>query len=315
MTVIPRWKRGRPARSPALVASALLIVTSTCGGAGVAGTDSRAELTFTRVNGQRYSVWVANADGSAARKIVSRAYGGALSADGRWLAFSRLQDSPNSARVRLYVVGLAGGKPRRIGEVRSGEWSPRRAELAIIDAAGLVVVDPASGTRRPLVRGRDLSHISFSPAGPAWIVYQRLRWTGGTAPLGRLWLMRPDGSGKRLFARGAEGLRRGFPVFGLDPLALSEDGRHLLACQTFEFGCPRVTLTVPGGKRDGFPKLRPLEREQGARALDLSPDGTRVLVDVGSPHDDRHHAVYEVPFAGGRMRLIAADAIAARWRH
>jgi Tol biopolymer transport system component len=312
------------------------------------------------VNGQRYSVWVANADGSAARKIVSRAYGGALSADGRWLAFSRLQDSPNSARVRLYVVGLAGGKPRRIGEVRSGEWSPRRAELAIIDAAGLVVVDPASGTRRPLVRGRDLSHISFSPDGhavayaksngrvakayrndiftvrisdrvttrltrdghsthplwgPAWIVYQRLRWTGGTAPLGRLWLMRPDGSGKRLFARGAEGLRRGFPVFGLDPLALSEDGRHLLACQTFEFGCPRVTLTVPGGKRDGFPKLRPLEREQGARALDLSPDGTRVLVDVGSPHDDRHHAVYDVPFAGGRMRLIAADAIAARWRH
>src|SRR4029453_6629944 len=74
MTVAPRWKRGRPARSPALVASALLIVASPCGGAGVAGTDSRAELTFTRVNGQRYSVWVANADGSAARKIVSRAY-------------------------------------------------------------------------------------------------------------------------------------------------------------------------------------------------------------------------------------------------
>jgi WD40-like Beta Propeller Repeat len=360
MTVAPRWKRGRPARSPALVASALLIVASTCGGAGVAGTDSRAELTFTRVNGQRYSVWVANADGSAARKIVSRAYGGALSADGRWLAFSRPQDAPNSARVPLYVVGLSGGKPSQIGEVRSWEWSPRRAELAIVDAAGLVRVDPALGTRRLLVSGRDLLHISFSPDGravayaqsngrvgkayrndiftvrisdgvttrltrdghsthplwgPDWIVYQRLRWAGGIAPLGRLWLMRPDGSGKRFFVRGAEGLRSGFPVFGLDPLALSEDGRHLLACQTFEFGCPRVTLTVPGGKRYGFPKLRPLEQARGASALDLSPDGTRVLVDVGSPHDDRHHAVYEIPFAGGRLRLIAADAIAADWRH
>src|SRR5262249_4934613 len=167
MTVAPRWKRGRPARSPALVASALLIVASTCGGVGVAGTDSRAELTFTRVNGQRYSVWVANADGSAARKIVSRAYGGVLSADGRWLAPSPLPDSPNSAPVPPYLGPLSGGEPGRIGEVRSWEWSPRRAELAIVDAAGLVLVDPASGTRRPLVSGRDLLHISFSPDGRA----------------------------------------------------------------------------------------------------------------------------------------------------
>jgi len=45
----------------------LAFVVSTCGAANVAGLESRPELTFTRVNGQRYSVWVANADGSGAR--------------------------------------------------------------------------------------------------------------------------------------------------------------------------------------------------------------------------------------------------------
>jgi WD40-like Beta Propeller Repeat len=346
-------------RLPVLLAAALSIVSTYGAAANVGGTGTRADLTFTRVNGRQYSVWVANVDGSAARKIASRAYDGSLSADGRRLAFSRPRGSSNSGRVALYVVRLAGGKPRRIGEVRSWEWSPVRAELAIIDAAGLVVVDPASGSRRRVVRGRGMLHISFSPDGravayaksndrvaqafrndiftvrlsdgvttrltrdghsthplwgPAWIVYERLRWTGGTAPVGRLWLMRPDGSGKRFFVRGAEGLRRGSPVFGLDPLALSRDGRHLLACQVFEFGCPRVALTVPGGKRYGFPILSPVERKRGSGALDLSPDGTRVLVDVGSPHEDLNHAVYGIPFAGGRLRLIAADAIAASWR-
>jgi len=127
--------------------------------------------------------------------------------------------------------------------------------------------------------------------------------------------MRRDGSGHRFFARGAEGLRNQFLVFGLRPVALSEDGRRLLACQAFEFGCPRVTFTVPGGRRFGFPELEPLERDRGASPEDLSSDGARVLIDVGSPHDERNHAIYELPFAGGEGRLIARNAIDARWRH
>jgi hypothetical protein len=345
-------------RLAVLLAGAGAIVMSTYGAANGAGARSRAELTFTRVSGESYSVWIASADGSGARKIAIRAYGGSLASNGGWLAYSR-QDSYRSGLVSLYVVSVFGGKSRRIGDVRGKRWSPGGAKLAIIDAAGLSIVDPASGTRRRLVHDRQLTQISFSPDGgavayarsngragaefrsdifvvrlsdgvitrltreghsasplwgPEWIVYQRLRWAGGLAPQGRLWLMRPDGGEKRMFARGAEVLRDRFPVFGLDPLALSDDGRHLLACQAFEFGCPRVTFTVPGGKRYGFPELRELERKQGAIPVDLSGDGARVLLDVGSPHDDRHHGIYEIPFAGGRLRLIADNAIEADWR-
>jgi Tol biopolymer transport system component len=349
-------------RLPVLLGGALAVLVLICGAAPVAGADSRAELTFARVNGQRHSVWVANADGSAARKVAEPAYEGRLSSDGRWLAYSRPQDRPGSGLVPLYVVNLAGGKARRIGEPRGEQWSPDRAKLAITDAMGLFVVEPVSGKRRALVRGRHLGQISFSPDGraiayardngrvgqaqrsdifvvklsdgaveqlthegdsgsplwgPRWIVYRRFRWGRAVSSTGRLWLMRPDGSRKRLLARGGEGLSRGgLPRYGLDPVALSNDGLHLLACQAFEFSCSPVTVTVPAGKSYGFPEVQALVRTGGvAMANDLSRDGTRVAVDVGPFDDDENHRVYEVPFAGGKLRLLARDAFRARWVH
>jgi Tol biopolymer transport system component len=347
-------------RFPIFLVSALAIVLSSYATADVRGAARRAELTFTRADAHGYSVWIANADGSGARRIATRAYGGMLSSDGRWLAYSRLGKPSRSGLTPLYVTNLATGQRRRIGYVSGRQWSPAAVKLAISDASGLFVVDPASGRRQLLVRSRHVWQFSFSPDGraiayargngrgggalrsdifavglsdrvttrlthdahseaplwgPRWIVYRRFRWEGGLRPNGRLWIMRADGADQRLLARGSERLRNGFPVFGLDPLALSDDGRHLLACQAFEFGCPRVTVTIPGGRRYGFPKLAKVERKRGATAEDLSSDGTRVLVDVGSPHDDRNHGIYQLPFTGGPLRLVARNAIQASWRH
>ena len=61
-------------------------------------------------------------------------------------------------------------------------------------------------------------------------------------------------------------------------------------------------------------ELSSIERKRGGSAEDLSPDGTRVLVDVGSPHDIRNHGIYEIPFAGGKPQLLADDAIQGSWR-
>ena len=343
------------ARVAVVLVSALALALSTNRGAGAGW---RPGLTFTRVDSAgRYSVWIANANGSGRRKIAGRAAGGTLSSDGRWLSYHRLRQ-PVDGHVLLYVTDLATGSIRRIGLVSGEQWSPTGARLAIVDQSGLVVVDPASGRRQRVVRGDRLGRISFSPDGraiayerhnarggkpfrsdvfvvrladrrivrvtrdghsasplwgPEWIVFERLVWRGGLRHAGRLWLMRPDGSGQRFLARGAEGLRDGFPVFGLTPVALSDDGRRLVACQAFEFGCPRVNLTVPEGRRYGFPKLAPLERRRYASPLDLSRDGARVLLDVGNPHE-ADHDIYELPFAGGAPRLVVRDAIDASWR-
>jgi hypothetical protein len=337
--------------------SALAILVSTSGAATSVAPVGQAELTFTRESGGRYSVWVAEADGSHARRIVTRAYAGGLSADGRWLGFWRTHGWSKAA---LFVVDLAGRKPKWICSSCAARWAPVGDKLAVVDRIGLRLVDPSSGRRRLLVARRRLGEPSFSPNGRAvayveqndgvgsayrtdifavrisdravtrytrdghsdspvwglhWIVYRRHHWAGGLAPQGRLWLMRPDGTGKRELARGAEGrYRGGYPVFGLEPVALSADGRRLLACQAFEFGCSRVTFTVPEGKRYGFPRLRPVERDSGATPTDLSRDGKRVLLDVGSPHDDRNHAVYEIPFVGGELRLLARNASDGSWR-
>ena len=343
---------------PFLVVGALVSLTAHGAARGL-GAPGVPDLAFTRVDRHGYAVWVARADGSSARKVVAGAYGGSLSADGRWLAFVRAGAKPRAGLLPVYVTRLGTSKVRRIGYGSGERWSPTEARLAVTDHGGVFLADPATEGRRRVVRGRHVWQIGFSPDGralayakwngrvagayrsdvfavgladgtatrltrdghsesplwgPRWIVYRKFRWEGGLRPQGRLWIMRRDGSGKRMLARGSEGLRRGFPVFGLEPLALSNDGRRLLACQAFEFGCPRVTVTIPGGARYGFPRLARIERERSASAQDLSSDGTQVLVDVGSPHDNRHHAIYAIPFAGGTPRLVARDALEASWR-
>jgi hypothetical protein len=98
-----------------LVALALPILIVTLGAAPVGGASSAFELTFTRVVGDRYSVWVASADGFAARKLFEPAEGGALSSDGQWLTYSRLREGRYGAQFAgRYVVNLAGGKSRRL---------------------------------------------------------------------------------------------------------------------------------------------------------------------------------------------------------
>ena len=186
----------------------------------------------------------------------------------------------------LYVRGVAGGQPRRIGRV-FGIWSPDSTRLAVSDPRGLFLVDVRTGKRRRLASA-DVGWLSFAPRGKllafsrtngkvgreyrsdvfvvrlsdlaltrlthdghsdrpvwggSWIVYRSF-YLAGDWSIGRLRLMRPDGSDNRAFARGDERTSRA--QMGLDPLELSADGKHLLACAAAEFGCPPVTFHGPG---------------------------------------------------------------------
>jgi hypothetical protein len=320
-------------------------------------TPDRAGLTFTRyTSASKPSVWVAAADGSHARRLVTRAYSPKLSRDGRRLAYMVPPDDPN-ALPSLFVRDIPGGKARRIGTVFGYEWSPDGTRLAALGSHSLILFESRSGQRRTLLRERVLGGITFAPNGSAiaygrssggagrdsrsdihvielrtgrikrltrnrhsdqpvwsrgWIVYRRFHFSGDWS-IGRLHLMRPDGTSDHLLARGDE--RTSLARMGLRPLELSRNGTVLLACAAAEFHCPPVIFLVPRGVGASFDVTIRRFRHAGelATAADLSRDGRAVLFTVGpfdSPVGDR---VYAARLDGGEARLLVRNAGEASW--
>jgi hypothetical protein len=317
----------------------------------------RAGLVFTRyASADKPSVWLAEADGSHARRVVAGAYSANLSPDGRRLAYMVPADDPNSL-PNLFVRDLAGVRTRRVGRAFGYEWSPDGTRLAAEGPHSLVLFDVRSGLRRMLVRVRRIGGFSFAPAGKAiaysrwngavgrnyrsdifvinlrsgrvtrlthdrhsddpvwgrgWIVYRRFHFSREW-DIGRLRLLRPDGTGDYLLARGDERTSRA--RMGLRPLELSRNGTVLLACAAAEFYCAPVVFLVPRGVGAGFDAtIRQLARPgELANAGDLSRDGRRVLFTVG-PFDSPVGArVYAAHFDGGEPRLLVRNATEASW--
>ena len=358
-------RKARPARFADIVGVALAVgllavaVSSRHGGDRVArGTSERVGLTFTRYTStDEPSVWLAEADGSHARRVVAGAYSPKLSPDGRRLAYLVPADDRNSP-PSLFVREIAGGRPRRVGRAFGYGWSPDGTRVAAQGLHSLVLFDLRSGETRTLVRGRLVGGFSFAPAGNAiaysrwnggagrnyrsdilvirlrsgrvtrltnnrhsddpvwgrrWIVYRRFHLSGDWS-IGRVRLLRPDGTGDYPLARGDE--RTSLARMGSRPLELSANSTVLLACAAAEFNCAPVVLLVPRGVGAGFEAtIRRLARAgELVHATDLSRDGRRVLFTVGpfdSPVGDR---VYAARFDGREPRLLVRNASEASWR-
>ena len=104
-----------------------------------------------------------------------------------------------------------------------------------------------------------------------------------------VWLMRRDGSGKRLVARCCETkwYTTHVTIHGFATVALSADGNHLLACQPWEGGCYPVAIELPSGRRYAFPETRKLGTpEESASAVDLTRDGFRLGAVAARVHHD-----------------------------
>jgi hypothetical protein len=139
-------------------------------------TPERAGLAFTRYASAREpSVWLAAADGSHARRVVTGAYSPKLSPDRRRLAYMVPADDPNLL-PSLFVRDVTGGRPRRVGRAFGYDWSPDGTRVAAQGPHSLVLFDVRSSERRTLVRGRPIGGFSFAPGGNA-IAYGR--WSGG----------------------------------------------------------------------------------------------------------------------------------------
>jgi hypothetical protein len=343
----------------ALVLATLAVVTA--GASASSAPPGPAELTFTRVTHNYASVWVANADGSHARKINANGSDSTLSADGRWLTFERPRGVAGPFFEELFLVDLATGRTRRVGATSSDErWSPVDARLVVSQPGGLFLIDAPSGRRTRLLSAR-VSSADFTPDGRSVVLARgsvedrttdrsdifllrlsdhklvRLTRDGHSrSPLAsragiayvrfknhygapEVWLMRRDGSRKRLVARCCETKwywTHGGAPHGYETVALAEDGKHLLACQAWEGGCYPVGISLPRGRRYTFPETTKLgNRYESATAVDLSRDGRTTLVIV-APWDDEPgpRLLYPVRFGGGKPRLLGRGIDSAAWR-
>lgn len=169
----------------------------------------------------------------------------ALSPDGAWV----LAWKGESAAVVLEMTGTATlSLPEGI---QAAVWAPSGATLAYADAQGIWILEPASGSRRPMWTWEKGMHLDpVAPVGPAWspdetrlafsyerigsspgqIVEQGLAWVDRSGNLRRVWSF-PNGAQEQAWLAGWSGDGRWLLFWhGLHrSMSLAADGLELLA--------------------------------------------------------------------------------------
>lgn len=157
-----------------LVLCACLIVPAT----------SQATLVFTR-NPLKPAVYVANDNGSAARKVGSGS-NPRVSPDAKTVVFYRFGQGKQPSQ--LMVAPAAGGAPKALASGWQDPfvfaWSPDSTTIALVlgpevGKQRLTAIDVASGAQRTIARGY-FSGVSFSPQGSEQLVYARSNTEFGT---------------------------------------------------------------------------------------------------------------------------------------
>jgi len=144
-----------PLRGGLAALTLLAFAAASCGPSRAPGRP--AALTYTRLAGNHGSVWIADADGSHARRVTADGDDGRLSPDGRRLTFER--------DGALFLVDLMQRRTRALGRTSGNErWAPTGARLAVSQPDGFFLVDTATGRRTRLLTTR-VSTFDFTPDG------------------------------------------------------------------------------------------------------------------------------------------------------
>jgi Tol biopolymer transport system component len=301
------------------------------------------------VKGDEWSVWAADADGSDARKITTGSVH-SVSPDGRWLAYTNPYDeegrlllrdletgttrdlgptmplawSPDggklatSNRSHVALVDAKSGASRKVAqsEVWYASFSPDGKSIVFAEGfaaeSNLLMLRLADGRLSKVARGGD-------PVwGPSWIAFARWHIDEELGKdygaVSTLYLIRPDGSGLHQLTIDEEIAGQGkdeFLRYGLVPVAFSADGKRLLAGVSMELGpMELVTFSAPDGPGR---KLTDAEEEGAVWAADLSASGTQILFEDGGLDDEANHAIFTMPFEGGKRHLLISNATQASW--
>jgi Tol biopolymer transport system component len=162
--VVPAVWQARAMRSRLLraaLAMAAVVLT--------APAAAHATLVYSKFSNRSATVYVANDDGTGARKLAGNADHPRISPDGQSVAYV---SHPFSDTPEVQVVSVAGGAPQQLVDRWAFgilSWSPDSTHL-VANAGGfrhqqrLRLVDVAAGTARTIARGF-FTNASFSPDG------------------------------------------------------------------------------------------------------------------------------------------------------
>ena len=283
-------------------------------------------------NGAVSRVVIADPDGADGHRI-GPGYDPVVAPDGRYVAYGIGRAS--AAQVRIVELGSASPVSWTVPLRGTGTavWAPDSSQIAVAGGSarqgGTYVVPAHPGGRPRLVTHRFGSGLTFSPDGtrlmfqvsggavvtvataggplhtvvPAGQFVRAAIWTrlGIVYADGRdLWIVQPDGSGRRrLTHTGA----------GLVPIAASADGTHLLAEFPPSNNGRLWAVDVSSGR------TRPLTGWEGdLNGLSISRNGRTVLAATGCGEVfGAPGVVFSKPFAGGRARIIARGPCVATW--
>ena len=326
-----------------LLLVAFAALASSCG-AHSARPPGGKFLVYTRhLNGEAQAVWIAHLDGSHPRLLVRQGLFGAVSPDGRWVAYDRCLASrerchTGNAPFALFLISTSGGKARLLARSTTyPSWSPKSDRIVGLRRNLLVSID-LDGKTKLLERSPAIAGWSFSPDGE-WLVYAEARQHTGCDS--DLFVVPARGGEERRLTRG----RDVFPVWGTHWIAFSRYpkscayARRIWRIRPDATGERPVTAPpAPRFARNGYYGLDPIDwtpdeiallgglatewgpeairvdvttgafRRLSGYALDVSSDGRFALVDSGGSEGPQ--TIASVRISDGRRRVLAHGDVA-----
>lgn len=229
---------------------------------------------------------------------------------------------PELGKQRLVLIDTVTGAQRTIahGFFNGVSFSPSGGELVYAmagsekfpprsDVYRIEVLPPGAVSVKAVVPQRlTKDHNSAYPLwGPQKIVFvktvdaQKRKY----GPKNELYLMSPQGKGvKRLTHTKVDPLLQ-----GLFPTAWSASGNQLLA----EFEGQDTSYAVAVSPKTGKQRAVAESGESGFVGTALSADGTEILGYTGGFDPGANHKVVSVPYANGRVKVLAKNAFEPSW--
>jgi hypothetical protein len=238
----------------------------------------------------------------------------AWSADSRYLAVSLTgNNAPSLAGYGLAIIDTETGTEKTVasGPIYGASFAPGTSDTLVYARASSLSATASSNIYTVAADGTQSKQITTDgrSADPVWgtrgIAFDHERLRKNYAPLDQIWLMQPNGRGRKQITHTKVGLL----VVGLVPLAYSAGGTRLVAEFEGEDTSTGYTVSILTGHATQL-KVG----NESVTAWGISRDGRSVLIAVGGfEAPESQGKIEEIPFSGGHPTLLIAHGNFPSW--